>query len=147
MEAIYMDHLQQNILSPLEISPATAAELRRVGIGEIIDVRQPFEIEAGAAEVPGAESLPLYNLKGILGHALSEEEAEIAALELAHPQALLQMLNAHRARGTVLLCLCRSGNRSREAAQLLRTLGYGSALSIAGGIQGWQAAGLEVLAV
>jgi rhodanese-related sulfurtransferase len=39
-----------------------------------------------------------------------------------------------------LLCICNSGRRSVHAAQLLRSMGYAKALSVAGGFQAWKQA-------
>ncbi len=44
----------------------------------------------------------------------------------------------HHVRDNILLCVCNSGRRSLYAAQLLRSLGYGKALSVAGGFQAWK---------
>ena len=44
----------------------------------------------------------------------------------------------HHARDHLLLCVCNSGRRSLYAAQLLRSMGYRKALSVAGGFQAWK---------
>ena len=44
----------------------------------------------------------------------------------------------HNERDHIVLCVCNSGRRSIYAAQLLRSLGYPKALSVAGGFQAWK---------
>lgn len=129
-----------------EISVRAAFELQQLGMGEIIDVRQPWELDY-APTIPVAAALPLYTIKGFLGHPLSEEEREEASpdLVLAAMPTLINMLNQHRERNPILVCICRSGNRSLEAVSLLRFLGYPNALSVAGGITAWTATGYPIL--
>ncbi|GAA2807815.1 hypothetical protein GCM10010441_35690 [Kitasatospora paracochleata] len=98
---------------PREIGPADAH--RRVLAGEavLLDVREPEE--QAAARVPGAVPLPLDRL--LTGSAT--------------PPAGL------------LLTFCRSGNRSRVAADHLAARGL-PALNVTGGLRAWAAAGLPV---
>ncbi|MHB8253740.1 MAG: rhodanese-like domain-containing protein [Acidiferrobacter sp.] len=128
---------------PLEITPAAASEIVRLRIATLIDVRQPAELELDGP-VEEAESVPLFDLKKLLGHTLTEEEQEI--LDCDAPTAkdarfFLSMINRHHQHGNVLLCLCHSGKRSLHAAQLLRSMGYERAFSIAGGVRAWHELG------
>jgi rhodanese-related sulfurtransferase len=125
----------------LEISLASATELCRLGLGTMVDIRQGFEIEMKGA-IPGTVHIPLFEVKQLLGHALSEDEQDI--LDAGKPsdidvQGFFTMINRlHHAHDNILLCVCNSGRRSLYAAQLLRSLGYGKALSVAGGFQAWK---------
>ena len=125
----------------LEISLASALELSRLGLGTMIDIRQAFEIEMKGA-VPGTVHIPMFEVKRLLGHNLSEDEQDI--LDAGKPteidvQSFFTMINRlHHKHDNILLCLCNSGRRSLHAAQLLRSLGYAKALSVAGGFQAWK---------
>jgi rhodanese-related sulfurtransferase len=44
----------------------------------------------------------------------------------------------HNGHDHLLLCICNSGRRSVTAAEMLRSLGYPKALSVAGGFQAWK---------
>ena len=120
----------------LEISLASATELCRLGLGTMVDIRQTFEIEMKGA-IPGTVHIPLFEVKQLLGHALTEDEQDI--LDAGKPsdidvQGFFTMINRlHLAHDNILLCVCNSGRRSVYAAKLLRSLGYGKALSVAGG--------------
>jgi rhodanese-related sulfurtransferase len=125
----------------LEISLAGATELCRLGLGTMIDIRQSFEIEMKGA-MPSTVHIPLFEVKLLLGHALTEDEQDI--LDAGKPndidvQAFFTLINQlHHVRDNILLCVCNSGRRSLYAAKLLRSLGYGKALSVAGGFQAWK---------
>jgi rhodanese-related sulfurtransferase len=125
----------------LEISLASATELCRLGMGTMVDIRQTFEIELKGS-IPGTVHIPLFEVKQLLGHALTEDEQDI--LDAGKPsdidvQGFFTMINRlHHAHDNILLCVCNSGRRSLYAAKLLRSLGYGKALSVAGGFQAWK---------
>jgi rhodanese-related sulfurtransferase len=125
----------------LEISLAAATELARLGLGTMIDIRQTFEIEIKGS-IPGTVHIPLFEVKVLLGHPLSEDEQDI--LDAGKPsdidvQTFFSTVNQlHHVRDNILLCVCNSGRRSLYAAQLLRSLGYVKALSVAGGFQAWK---------
>jgi len=125
----------------LEISLASATELCRLGLGTMVDIRQAFEIELKGA-IPGTVHIPLFEVKQLLGHALTEDEQDI--LDAGKPteidvQGFFTMINQlHHVRDNILLCVCNSGRRSLYAASLLRSLGYAKALSVAGGFQAWK---------
>ena len=125
----------------LEITLPTALELCRLGLATMIDIRQSFEIEMKGA-IPDAVHIPLFEVKRMLGHTLTEDEQDI--LDAGQPKDLdamtfFTMINhLHHARDHLLLCICNSGQRSLTAASLLRSLGYPKALSVAGGFQAWK---------
>lgn len=125
----------------LEISLSGAQELCRLGLGTMIDIRQAFEIEMKGA-IPDTVHVPLFEVKQMLGHALSEDEQ--FALDTGRPSAIavqdfFTMINRlHHAHDNILLFVCNSGRRSLHAARLLRSMGYGKALSVAGGFQAWK---------
>lgn len=125
----------------LEITLPTALELCRLGLATMIDIRQSFEIEMKGA-IPDAVHIPLFEVKLMLGHTLTEDEQDI--LDAGQPKDLdamsfFTMINhLHHARDHLLLCICNSGQRSRTAASLLRSLGYPKALSVVGGFQAWK---------
>jgi len=125
----------------LEVTLPTALELCRLGLGTMIDIRQTFEIEMKGA-IPDTVHIPIFEVKLMLGHALSEDEQDI--LDAGQPkdidaQTFFTMINQlHHGRDHLLLCICNSGRRSLTAAALLRSLGYPKALSVAGGYQAWK---------
>jgi rhodanese-related sulfurtransferase len=128
-------------LALLEMTLPTALELSRLGLATLIDIRQTFEIEMKGA-IPDTLHIPLFEVKVLLGHALTEDEQDI--LDAGEPKDLdvksfFTMINQlHHARDNLLLCICNSGRRSLSAAAMLRSLGYPKALSVAGGFQGWK---------
>lgn len=81
----------------------------------LIDVREPFEWEAGHA--PQARHVPL--------------GAVIAQLDSLP-------------RDVPVLVICRSGRRSADAANAMRSVGV-DARNVAGGMQGWARIGGEVV--
>jgi rhodanese-related sulfurtransferase len=125
----------------LEISLPTAMELTRLGLATLIDIRQSFEVEMKGA-IPDALHVPLFEVKVMLGHTLTEDEQDI--LDAGEPKdmdakSFFTMINQlHHARDHLLLCVCNSGRRSVSAAVLLRSLGYPKALSVMGGFQAWK---------
>jgi len=124
----------------LEISQPAARELMDLGLGTLIDIRQPFELML-EGEIAGAVPVPLFRFKQLLGQALSTEEQEL--LDADEPDErdishFLALINAQHLEGDrILLCICNSGRRSLHAAQLLRDLGYRRSLSVRGGIRSW----------
>ena len=84
----------------------------------MIDVREPGEYAAGHA--PGTQLIPL----GQLERRLSE-------------------LSAHKDQPVVLIC--RSGNRSGQAQEMLTKAGFTQAVNVEGGMNAWAQAGLPVL--
>lgn len=99
------------------VDVAQGAALQNQG-ALMIDVREPSEYAAGHA--PGTQLIPL----GQLERRLSE-------------------LSAHKDKPVVLIC--RSGNRSGQAQEILAKAGFTQALNIEGGMNAWAQAGLPVL--
>lgn len=98
------------------ISPAEAHIRARAGEAVLLDVREDAEFATGHA--PEAVSLPLGRL----------------ATGAPLPEAV---------KGRQVLAICRSGNRSRKAAELLVARGV-EALDVDGGMRAWAQAGLPV---
>jgi rhodanese-related sulfurtransferase len=125
--------------SVLEVTLPTALELCRLGMATMIDIRQSFEIEMKGG-IPDTVHIPLFEVKLMLGHALTEDEQDI--LDAGQPKDIdartfFTMINRlHHAHDHLLLC--NSGRRTLYAAQLLRSMGYPKTLSVAGGFQAWK---------
>ena len=125
----------------LEVTLPTALELCRLGLATMIDIRQSFEIEMKGA-IPDTVHIPIFELKLMLGHTLTEDEQDI--LDAGQPKDIdaktffTTINQLHHTRDHLLLCICNSGRRSLTAASLLRSLGYPKALSVAGGFQAWK---------
>ena len=128
-------------LTLLEISLPSALEMCRLGLATMIDIRQSFEIELKGA-IPDAVHIPMFEVKVMLGHTLTEDEQDI--LDAGQPKDMdatgfFTMINTlHNGHDHLLLCICNSGRRSVTAAEMLRSLGYPKALSVAGGFQAWK---------
>ena len=97
-----------------EIPPARAAGLIEGGEAELIDVRRPYEWEAGRIE--GARHIEVNQLTG---------EAQSISRD-----------------GTVIF-YCRSGSRSALAAAAFRQAGW-DARNLAGGLRAWVEHGLPL---
>lgn len=91
----------------IEVSPERAAALIADGAVQLVDVREPYEVEAGRLE--GSRNVGLGNL--------SEAAQSID-------------------RDTPVLFYCRVGARSGMAATAFRRAGY-QAYSLAGGLVAW----------
>lgn len=100
---------------PETIDVATANSLRGRPDVVMLDVREQDEYDAG--HIPGVKLIPL----GQVGQRLAEIP-----------------------RDTTVVVTCRSGNRSGQAAALLRQNGYTNIHNMEGGIVAWQAAGFPV---
>ncbi len=98
-----------------EIDVDEAAERHAAGT-PVIDVREPDEYLEG--HVPGAPLIPLGDVADRVGEVPDTGE---------------------------VLIICKSGARSRRAAEFLRTKGI-DAINIAGGTTGWMDAGHRVVA-
>lgn len=125
----------------LEISLPTSLELCRLGLATMVDIRQAFEIELKGA-IPDTVHIPLFEVKQMLGHPLTEDEQDI--LDAGRPtpvdvQGFFTTINRlHHVHDHIVLIVCNSGRRSLYAARLLRDMGYPKALSVAGGFQAWK---------
>lgn len=102
---------------PGRITPAQAHRAVEDGSALLADVREEDEFRAGHA--PGAMFLPLSRLASVAGLPGRED-------------------------GRGLVLICRSGNRSRQAAHLLAARGV-AAVDITGGMCAWADLGLPVL--
>jgi rhodanese-related sulfurtransferase len=100
---------------PADIDVATAASLRGRDDVVMLDVRTPEEYAQG--HIPGITLIPLDQLSNRLAEVPKDK---------------------------TLVVTCRSGNRSAQAAQLLRQQGYGNVHNMLGGIGAWQNAGYPV---
>ena len=97
------------------ITPGEAMVRARRGDAVLLDVREEHEYAAGHA--PDAAWLPLDRIRhGAVPHGGTRRP---------------------------VLCVCRSGGRSAQAAQLLARRGL-EALSVSGGMQAWAQEGLPV---
>lgn len=141
-----MDSFDVSQFSPeqralLEISLPGALEIARLKLGTLVDIRQGFEIQMKGA-IPDAVHIPMFEVKRLLGDKLTENEQEI--LDTGKPsdidiKGLLTTINRlHHAHDHLLLLTCNSGRRSLYLADLLRSLGYPKALSVAGGFVAWK---------
>lgn len=99
---------------PANIDAKTLDSIRDRSDVFIVDVREPHEFAGG--HVPGATLIPL----GQLSSRLSEIPQD-----------------------KTVVAVCRSGNRSGQATQLLRQQGF-DAHNMQGGMIAWQEAGLPV---
>ncbi|NMB87985.1 MAG: rhodanese-like domain-containing protein [Chloroflexi bacterium] len=99
---------------PDQVSVAQAADLRDQG-AFILDVRQPEEWQQ--VHIPGATLIPLGELPDRLDEVPQDQEVVV---------------------------VCRSGNRSAQGRDILRSAGFEQVTSMAGGVTQWQAQGLPV---
>ena len=97
-----------------ELTPQRVAELLEAGSVQLVDVREPYEWEAG--RIPGARHIELERLAGRSGE-----------LDRERP----------------IVFQCRLGARSAMATAAFRASGW-EAYNLAGGIQAWADAGLAL---
>jgi rhodanese-related sulfurtransferase len=93
----------------LEVSPEQAAQALAAGRAQVVDVREPYEREAG--HIPGTVHIELERLG-----------SQAPALDRDRP----------------VIFVCRAGVRSLLAAQAFRRAGF-EASSMAGGMERWYA--------
>jgi rhodanese-related sulfurtransferase len=98
----------------MEIEPDRVAELQREGAVQLIDIREPYEWDAG--RIAGARHIELGSLT-----------AQAETLDREKP----------------VVFYCRVGGRSWMAASAFRRAGY-DAYSMAGGLLEWAARGLPL---
>jgi rhodanese-related sulfurtransferase len=96
----------------MDIAPEQVAELQRTGTIQLVDVREPYEWEAG--RIPGTRHV-----------TLGEVAQQAETID----------------RDTPVVFICRVGGRSTMAADAFRRAGY-EAYSLAGGVLAWEARGL-----
>ncbi|MEZ5658310.1 MAG: rhodanese-like domain-containing protein [Burkholderiaceae bacterium] len=115
----YKDLLEDAAGRVTEIMPWDLAELLR---GEspplLIDVREPGEFER--LRIPGSINVP----RGVLEQACEWDYAETEPLLAARPSSRV-------------VIICRSGNRSLLAADVLQQLGFEDVVSLRTGVRGW----------
>jgi rhodanese-related sulfurtransferase len=97
-----------------DYTPAEVAAMLERDEIELIDVREPYEYEAG--RIAGARHIELASLS-----------AEAQTIGVEKP----------------IVFYCRSGSRSAMAAEAFKTAGF-DAHNMAGGLQDWQADGLAL---
>ncbi|MFD8599929.1 rhodanese-like domain-containing protein [Kitasatospora sp. NPDC059646] len=102
-------------LAPAQIDPAEAHRLAAAGEALLLDVREPAEY--AEVHAPDAVLVPLGSLDGFGG------------------------ADGPDAEGPLVLALCRSGNRSQVAADLLNARGVRT-VNVTGGMRAWLEAGL-----
>jgi rhodanese-related sulfurtransferase len=98
----------------IEVTPQHTAEALADGSAQVIDVREPYEVEAG--RIPGSRHVELQELP-----------AQAETVDRDKP----------------VIFQCRTGARSLMAAQAFRRAGY-DAWSMAGGLEQWVAEGREI---
>jgi rhodanese-related sulfurtransferase len=98
----------------IEVTPEHTAEALADGSAQVIDVREPYEREAG-------------HIAGSRHVALQDLAARADTVDRDRP----------------VIFQCRSGARSLMAAQAFRRAGY-DAWSMAGGLELWVAEGREI---
>ncbi len=99
---------------PVTIDAKTVNDLRNNPDVFIIDVREDYEYAAG--HIAGTTLIPLGQLSSRLNEIPKDK---------------------------TVVAVCRSGNRSGQATELLRRAGY-DAHNMAGGMIGWEQAGLDI---
>jgi rhodanese-related sulfurtransferase len=97
-----------------EMSPQKAEELIRQGAAQLVDVREPYEHEAG-------------RIAGSLHIELPDLPTRAEALDPERP----------------ILFYCRTGSRSALAADAFAASGY-DARNLDGGLEAWVGAGLPI---
>jgi rhodanese-related sulfurtransferase len=97
-----------------EMTPQQAKELLREGDAQLVDVREPYEHEAG--RIAGSLHIELQQLPG-----------KADSLDRERP----------------ILFYCRSGSRSALAADAFAASGY-DARNLDGGLEAWVGAGLPI---
>jgi rhodanese-related sulfurtransferase len=98
----------------IEVTPEHTAEALADDSAQVIDVREPYEREAG--HIPGSRHVELQDLA-----------AQADTVDRDRP----------------VIFQCRTGARSLMAAQAFRRAGY-DAWSMAGGLEQWVAEGREI---
>ena len=97
------------------VDVATVASIKDRDDVFILDVREPYEYEAG--HIPGVTLIPMNDV----------------------PQRLSDIPT-----DKTVIVTCRTGNRSSQVTDYLRQQGFDNVHNMAGGIVDWEAAGYEV---
>lgn len=110
-----------------EVMPWDAADLRAANPDALLlDIRERDEFDR--ARIDGALNVP----RGILESAAEWDYVE------TEPELVT-------ARDRLVIVICRSGNRSALAAEVLARIGFGSVRSVRLGIKGWNDADLPLV--
>ncbi len=102
----------QPTVLPADVTSKMVEELRATGAIVIIDVREPDEYAVG--RIPGSTLIPLGELAGRTDEVPTDKP---------------------------VVMVCRSGNRSAEAVQILQKAGFTNIHNMIGGMKAWTAAG------
>ena len=97
-----------------DLSPEEVSKLLEEGSAQLVDVREPYEWEAG--RIAGATHIPLEHLAGRSGEIEKDKK---------------------------VVFQCRVGRRSEMATEAFAASGY-DAYNLAGGITAWVEAGLAI---
>ncbi len=100
---------------PVDLTVQQVAEIKDHPDVVLIDVREPWEYNEG--HIPGVKLIPLGQLSDKLDEIPKDK---------------------------FVVMTCRSGNRSGQATQFLRSQGFDNVHNMLGGILAWQKAGLPV---
>lgn len=107
-------------MSVATISPRELFDMVRQGQPvELVDVRTPVEFREVHADC--ARNVPLDQLRAVFPAGGESSQAG------------------------PLYVICKSGNRSKQACEALQAAGYQSVVSVAGGTEAWDQAGLPVV--
>ncbi len=100
---------------PDTVDVQTVAEIKERDDVVLLDVREQWEYDEG--HIPGVTLIPMAEVAGRMSEIPTDKE---------------------------VIVTCRSGNRSGQVAEFLRSQGYDNVHNMAGGILAWEAAGLPV---
>jgi rhodanese-related sulfurtransferase len=115
----YADLLADALTRVREVMPwDLAAQLARGGTPLLLDVREPAEF--AQARIAGSINVP----RGVLEQACEWDYDETV------PELV-------RGRDRPIVVVCRSGNRSVLAADVLQQLGFADVVSLKTGLRGW----------
>ncbi|HSM99327.1 MAG TPA: rhodanese-like domain-containing protein, partial [Gallionella sp.] len=119
----YADLVADALTRVREIQPwDLGRQLAAGGRPVLLDVREPAEF--AALHIPGAINVP----RGVLEQSCEWDFDETVPLLAA-------------GRGLEIVVICRSGNRSALAADVMRQLGYTGVVSLRTGVRGWNDSG------
>ena len=76
--------------------------------------------------------------------AVHAEPAQLVPLDQLDPRQLMEARNGNRQPPPIYF-ICKSGSRAAEACEKMQAAGVGNALSIDGGTEAWERAGLPVV--
>jgi rhodanese-related sulfurtransferase len=100
---------------PRDVNVKTVAQIKNMPEVLVLDVREQFEYNEG--HIPGVKLIPMNEVSSRLGEIPTDKTVVVT---------------------------CRTGNRSSQVADYLRSKGYSKIVNMQGGIVAWQQAGLKV---